>query len=233
MVKAELGEDGSAPRKRIRCKQEPPNSYTSVKVKKEPQDPPSGKQDVSEDEQEDSEDEQETGTFTIGERVQRRDNGKEWGFGYVTLLKPLEVTAKDDPEANGYQWDQIRHIPREGSSSTMKRPAAQVRGRGRPQKLGRMQKASAMGHSSVLEKLFGRPLKSVTASSSSAGCQAPPPPGECVVIDDSQRLPVSSEDTECRVILSLDSSKASPSVAEASTDVPPATAAVDEGMDVE
>lgn len=50
--------------------------------------------------------------FELGQRVQRRDEGDEWGFGYVVCLDPLLVTLHDDPtkqrEADGCAWDEVR-----------------------------------------------------------------------------------------------------------------------------
>ena len=46
-------------------------------------------------------------SFRIGEKVERRDKGKEWGTGCVTSAKPLEGTVRDDPKADGYSWDEV------------------------------------------------------------------------------------------------------------------------------
>jgi len=46
--------------------------------------------------------------FAVGERVLRRDAGKGWGFGFVTSTTPLKVTVKDDPEAQGFKWDEVK-----------------------------------------------------------------------------------------------------------------------------
>merc|ERR1712151_345135 len=48
--------------------------------------------------------------FTVGDRVQRRDKGEVWEFGYVNAVNPLKVTAKDDPNADGYIWDEVRRV---------------------------------------------------------------------------------------------------------------------------
>merc|ERR1712232_901920 len=45
--------------------------------------------------------------YKVGERVQCRGQG-EWGWGYVTSLFPLKVTAKDDPDAPGCLWREVR-----------------------------------------------------------------------------------------------------------------------------
>ena len=49
--------------------------------------------------------------FVVGERVEKRDIGKEWSPGYVTQLDPLRVTASDiDPAANGYPYVEVRKL---------------------------------------------------------------------------------------------------------------------------
>lgn len=53
-------------------------------------------------------------TLEVGMRVQRRYKGREWGEGYVTELEPLRVTLSNtDPNAEGYKWAEVRHIPEE------------------------------------------------------------------------------------------------------------------------
>jgi len=116
--------DASQPRKRLRCKTEPTDESNSV-IKQEQ------KEDDSDDDPEGSE-----APFTLGMRVQRCDNGRDWGTGYVVTLDPLEVTAKDDPASNGYQWDNVRHIPKGKGRPAKKKPVPKAA-------LGRMQAASA------------------------------------------------------------------------------------------
>ena len=48
--------------------------------------------------------------FKVGERVMRRDTGKEWRPGYVTQVDPLEVTRFDDPKAEGFSWDEVKKM---------------------------------------------------------------------------------------------------------------------------
>jgi len=48
--------------------------------------------------------------YAIGEKVERRDAGKEWSKGYITCLDPLKVTVQDDPNAKGYSWDEVRPL---------------------------------------------------------------------------------------------------------------------------
>lgn len=109
----------SSPRKRLRFKQEAPEWHA---VKLERSDSP--------------ERPQAKGVYTLGQRVQRRDKERDWAFGYVTSLDPLEVTAKEDTSANGYQWDEVRHVPK--GATAKKGLAAKVKGL-----LGRMQVASS------------------------------------------------------------------------------------------
>ena len=40
-------------------------------------------------------------SFTVGERVLRRDKGEAWGPGYVTKVDPLRVTEDDKPKMSG------------------------------------------------------------------------------------------------------------------------------------
>lgn len=49
--------------------------------------------------------------FEVGQRVERRDDGKDWGTGYVTSVDPLKVTVADSPAADGYRWQHVRQIP--------------------------------------------------------------------------------------------------------------------------
>jgi len=136
--------DASQPRKRLRCKTEPTDESHSV-IKQEQ------KEDDSDDSPEGSD-----APFTLGMRVQRCDNGRDWGTGYVVSLDPLEVTAKDDPASNGYQWDNVRHIPKGKGRPAKKKPAPKAA-------LGRMQVASA--RKSAKKVLLGR---GSSASSQSA-----------------------------------------------------------------
>ena len=47
-------------------------------------------------------------SFTVGERVMRRDKGKECRPSYVTQVDPLRVTLmSDDPKATGVHWDEV------------------------------------------------------------------------------------------------------------------------------
>lgn len=48
--------------------------------------------------------------FTVGQHVQRRDQGAEWGTGYVVSVEPLHVTMEDDAAGKGYPWDEIRPL---------------------------------------------------------------------------------------------------------------------------
>lgn len=54
--------------------------------------------------------EQQEKAFQLGELVERRDTGYEWGTGYVTSVIPLMVTVKRDPAEEGYKWAQVRKI---------------------------------------------------------------------------------------------------------------------------
>jgi len=51
--------------------------------------------------------------FAVGQRVQRRDDGEDWGIGYVVSVDPLEVTVFDSHAARGHEWCEVRHIPPE------------------------------------------------------------------------------------------------------------------------
>eukprot|EP01046_Picozoa_sp_COSAG06_P028086 COSAG06_NODE_2510_length_6740_cov_25.711683_2_plen_403_part_00 len=52
--------------------------------------------------------------FVVGERVEKRDIGKEWSPGYVTQLDPLRVTASyTDSAANGCPYDEVRKLSSE------------------------------------------------------------------------------------------------------------------------
>lgn len=51
--------------------------------------------------------------FVVGQRVQRRDDGEDWGIGYVVSVDPLEVTVFDTLAARGHEWCEVRHIPPE------------------------------------------------------------------------------------------------------------------------
>ena len=54
---------------------------------------------------------EEEAPFQIGERVERRNEGMEWGFGYITNLMPLKVTLRDDPRGRAHcGWAHVRRI---------------------------------------------------------------------------------------------------------------------------
>jgi len=59
----------------------------------------------------------EKSSFAVGQQVQRRDRGEEWGIGYVTSVDPLQVTVFGDASARGHEWDEVRQIPPEVPSS--------------------------------------------------------------------------------------------------------------------
>ena len=48
--------------------------------------------------------------YAVGEMVLRRDTGKDWGQGFVTQTFPLKVTAKSDPTADGFAWDEVKPV---------------------------------------------------------------------------------------------------------------------------
>ena len=53
-------------------------------------------------------------SFKVGERVMRRERGKEWKPGYVTQVDPLRVTYDiEDPKKNGFRWDEVRKMDEE------------------------------------------------------------------------------------------------------------------------
>jgi hypothetical protein len=61
-----------------------------------------------------------TGSFSIGEKVERRDaDGEEWGIGYVVKLDPLEVTMQDDTRAHGFKFEQVRKLPQAKEKKTV------------------------------------------------------------------------------------------------------------------
>ena len=50
--------------------------------------------------------------YEVGERVERRNEGEQWGIGYVTCLRPLRV-SRDDPldrkqPLHGETWGEVR-----------------------------------------------------------------------------------------------------------------------------
>merc|ERR1712048_1048864 len=51
--------------------------------------------------------------INIGERVQCRNRGFSWGWGYVTSIEPLKVTVEDQPDAYSCGWDEVRKAPPE------------------------------------------------------------------------------------------------------------------------
>lgn len=56
-------------------------------------------------------DDEQAHEFKVGERVRRRDKGKEWGFGYIISLDPLKVTVKDDPNDRiGFRFAMVEPI---------------------------------------------------------------------------------------------------------------------------
>jgi len=74
----------------------------------------------------------------------------------------LEVTAKDDPKANGYEWDEVRIMQRgQTHPEVMKRPAAKA-------VLGKMQKASVRKPSTASKEGPGLD-KAADASASQPG----------------------------------------------------------------
>ena len=63
-------------------------------------------------------------SFTVGERVLRRNRGEAWKLGYVTQVDPLKVTLSvDDPRAKGYSWDEVCKMDVSGSKSERGQPA--------------------------------------------------------------------------------------------------------------
>lgn len=49
--------------------------------------------------------------FEIGQIVQRRDKGEDWGTGFVVQLEPLMVTCDvDDPAGQGYEWEEVKPL---------------------------------------------------------------------------------------------------------------------------
>ena len=47
-------------------------------------------------------------SFTVGERVLRRDRGKAWEPGYVTQVDPLKVTERSyDARGPARTWDEV------------------------------------------------------------------------------------------------------------------------------
>ena len=50
--------------------------------------------------------------YVVGQKVERRDKGKEWSTGLVTSVDPLKVTVygEEKPDAKGYRWDEVRPI---------------------------------------------------------------------------------------------------------------------------
>ena len=50
--------------------------------------------------------------LVVGDKVEKRDGEKDWSPGFIVSLEPLTVTASyDNPEADGYPYDEIRSIP--------------------------------------------------------------------------------------------------------------------------
>jgi hypothetical protein len=56
--------------------------------------------------------------FKLGQKVQRRDEGKAWDTGYVVSVNPLLVTVHDRADAHGYKWREVRQIPAAPEVST-------------------------------------------------------------------------------------------------------------------
>jgi len=60
--------------------------------------------------------------FVVGQKVHRRDSGKDWNTGYVTSLNPLLVTVAEDASAKGYKWDEVKELP-DSSKAKASNPA--------------------------------------------------------------------------------------------------------------
>jgi len=59
--------------------------------------------------------------FMVGQKVQRRDRGKEWGVGYVTSVQPLRVTIYNSPDTAGVTWHEVRPMdPSSAEANTHK-----------------------------------------------------------------------------------------------------------------
>jgi hypothetical protein len=198
----------TSPRKRLRFKQELPEGGFRA-VKKEKDDSP--------------ERDQSSESFKLGQRLQRRDTGRDWGVGYVTSLDPLEVTAKDDPSGNGYQWDEVRHMPSEVAqqAATMKKPASKYM-------LGKMQAASAAAlkgqrgargaaaSSDAPSKQDARKMHTlfdtfqskpkvvaVKTEPQAPKASAEIEPAVAQAVEESQRLLGKSQDLNCRIMMAL------------------------------
>jgi hypothetical protein len=51
------------------------------------------------------------GGYSIGEKVEMKDNGKSWKTGYVRNLHPLKVSFESDGNSgDGYGWDEVRKV---------------------------------------------------------------------------------------------------------------------------
>jgi len=48
--------------------------------------------------------------FTVGQEVQRRNNGGQWDIGYVVSLDPLLVSAQKDASGQGSHWDEVEAL---------------------------------------------------------------------------------------------------------------------------
>ena len=48
--------------------------------------------------------------YAVGDIVHRRNEGEEWGTGFVVSIEPLLVTTKMDKSDEGYEWDKVRPI---------------------------------------------------------------------------------------------------------------------------
>jgi hypothetical protein len=219
--------DSSASKKRLRFKQgvlkeEPDEEDTDPvrAIKKERRD--------SADEEE-KEKQQSGDGFKLGQHVERRDKGRAWGVGYVKSLSPLEVTAKDDPSANGYEWDEVRRIS--DKEVIQKRPAAI---------LGMLMESAKKGKSLKADAAVSKTASSGSAPSQGAPQSSSPkspllpkreleevPPAVRAAMEDSQKLLGSSKDLDCSIIMSLSASSPSKKVAEADTSTAVAETSVD------
>ena len=57
--------------------------------------------------------------YAVGDVVARRDRGYAWGTGFVTSINPLKVTATDDPNGEGYSWEEVRRVPKAANEFTV------------------------------------------------------------------------------------------------------------------
>ena len=63
---------------------------------------------------------EEEAQFSVDDVVERRDEGEEWGKGYVRSLEPLTVSFNLDEgegdDTDGYEWDQVRAVSAAGAA---------------------------------------------------------------------------------------------------------------------